>query len=264
VARVQELKQPEQTHLWTRWQVDRDMQARDALVLAYLPLVRKVVRKMSSQWGATVSLDDLVGMGTLGLIEAIDRFDSSRGYEFATFATWRIRGAVLDGLREQDWVPRALRTKAKEIERAYAQLEHTFLRSARDEEVADHLNMTLHDFQQTVYELSISPLSSLDGMLPTDDAGSDVKMSDTLEDPNAPLPESIVERMSVQSILIGVLDRLPEKERLVVTLHYYEEFSFKEIAEVLELSASRVSQLHTKAIYRLRGALSRRKQELQA
>jgi len=261
---MQELIQSEQTNLWTRWQMGRDRQAREALVLAYLPLVRKVVRKMANQWNHAVSIEDLVGMGTLGLIDAIDRFDAERGYEFATFATWRIRGAVLDGLRDQDWVPRALRAKAKEIERAYATLEHQLLRSARDEEVAEHLGITLQDYQQVLHELSISPLTSLDGLLSAGDDGSELKMSDTLEDPNAPQPESCLERSSVQSILAGVLERLPDKERLVVTLHYYEEFTFKEIAEVLELSSSRVSQLHTKAIYRLRGALSRRKQEFQA
>lgn len=250
--------------LWACWRNTQDKQARDALVLAYLPLVQKVVRKMSSGWNCVVHIDDLVGMGTLGLMEAIERFDPDRGYEFNTYATWRIRGAVLDGLRSLDWIPRSLRVKAKELESAYASMEHALLRSVTDEEVADHLGMSLKDFRQTVYELSVSPLVSLDGALSSDDSGHDLKIADMLEDPNAPQPESFLQNSGVQEILTGVLERLPDKERLVVTLHYYEELSFKEIAEVLELSGSRVSQLHAKAIYRLRGALSRRKQDLRA
>ncbi|MGZ4123381.1 MAG: sigma-70 family RNA polymerase sigma factor [Tumebacillaceae bacterium] len=259
---MQELKRMEHTDLWTRWHMNRDKEARDELVVAHLPLVQKIVRKMSTRWNGMINVEDLIGMGTLGLIEAIDRFESERGYEFVTFATWRIRGAILDGLRNLDWVPRALRTKAKEIEAAYAELEHQLLRSANDEEVAHHLGLSLNDFQQTLYDLSVSPLVSLDGVLPGDEGGTETRMSDTIIDPNALQPEAFLERANVQSVLTGVLQRLPEKERLVITLHYYEEFSFKEVAEILELSASRVSQLHTKAIYRLRGALSRRKQEL--
>jgi RNA polymerase sigma factor for flagellar operon FliA len=258
------LQEKEHADLWSKWRTTKDNQARDALVLAYLPLVKRVVRKMSGGWSQAPNFDDLVGMGTLGLIEAIDRFDPQRGYEFGTFAVWRIRGAVLDGLRSLDWVPRSLRMKAKNIEAAYAELEHHLLRSATDEEVAAHLGLPLAEFQQVMHELSLSPLASLDGLLPGDDGEGDLKMADTLADPNAVQPDVQLERADVQKLLAGVLDRLPEKERLVVTLHYYEEFSFKEIAEVLELSSSRVSQLHTKAIYRLRGALSRRKNDLRA
>jgi RNA polymerase sigma factor FliA len=259
---MKELQQAEQTDLWVRWQDKQDKQARDALVLAHLPLVHRVVRKMSRSWGPVVNQEDLIGMGTLGLIEAIDRFEPARGYEFVTYATWRIRGAVLDGLRSQDWVPRSLRTKAKELEAAYAEMEHQLLRSATDDEIANHLGLSLNEFQQRLYELSVSPLVSLDGLLHSDENGNEMKLSDTIVDPNALEPESFLNRSNVRKVLSGVLERLPEKERLVTTLHYYEEFSFKEIADILELSSSRVSQLHTKAIYRLRGALSRRKQEL--
>lgn len=262
---MQELQRAEQMiDLWTQWQSTKDRQSRDALVLAHLPLVQKVVRKLSRNWNGIVNYDDLVGMGTLGLIESIERFDPERGYEFVTFATWRIRGAVLDGLRNLDWVPRSLRSKAKEMEAAYAELEHRHLRSAHDEEVATHLGVSLNEFQQMLYEVSLSPLVSLDGVLPSDEAGQEVRLADTIIDPNAIEPETMLDRSNVQAVLTGVLERLPDKERLVVTLHYYEEFSFKEIAEILELSSSRISQLHTKAIYRLRGALSRRKQELRA
>ncbi|MBL0388937.1 FliA/WhiG family RNA polymerase sigma factor [Tumebacillus sp. ITR2] len=254
----------EQTDLWTQYGQHRDKQSRDALVLAHLPLVHKVVRKMTSHWNGPINTDDLIGMGTLGLLDAVTRFDPARGYEFQTFATHRIRGAVLDGLRSLDWVPRSLRAKAKEIESAYAELEHRNLRSAKDEEIAERLGVSVAEFQNVLYELSVSPLVSLDGMLSNDDPGSDLKVADTIVDSNALQPHVELERADVQAILTGVLDRLPEKERLVVTLHYYEEFTFKEIAEILELSSSRVSQLHTKAIYRLRGALSRRKKELRA
>ncbi|PWK12686.1 sigma-70 family RNA polymerase sigma factor [Tumebacillus permanentifrigoris] len=260
----QNLLSKEHTQLWAQYSQQRDKQSRDALVLAHLPLVHKVVRKMTSHWNGPVNTDDLIGMGTLGLIDAVTRFDPLRGFEFNTFATHRIRGAVLDGLRSLDWVPRSLRAKAKEIEAAYAEVEHQTLRSAKDEEIAERIGVSIAEFQSVLYELSVSPLVSLDGMLANEDPGSDFKVSDTIMDPNAPQPDSELERADVQAILSAVLDRLPEKERLVVTLHYYEEFTFKEIAEIVELSSSRVSQLHTKAIYRLRGALSRRKKELRA
>lgn len=259
---MQELIQSEPGVLWTRWQQEPKKETRDSLVLAYLPLVHKIVRKMTSGWSRSLNHEDLVGMGTLGLIEAVERFDPDKGYEFVTFATWRIRGAVLDGLRNLDWVPRTLREKAKQIETAYAFLEHSRLRSVDDEEVASHLGLDVNEFRKTLYELSISPLVSLDGLLHSEDGESDSRMSDRIVDPNALLPEEHMERQNAQNILAGVLERLPDKERLVVTLHYFEEFTFKEIADILELSCSRVSQLHTKAIYRLRGALSRRKQEL--
>lgn len=263
---MQELKSIDKEHakLWAQYCEQRDKQSRDALVLAHLPLVHKVVRKMTSHWNGPVNAEDLIGMGTLGLIDAVTRFDPARGYEFQTFATHRIRGAVLDGLRSLDWVPRSLRAKAKEIEAAYAEAEHQNLRSAKDEEIAERLGMNVAEFQSVLYELSVSPLVSLDGMLANDDPGSDLKVSDMIEDPHARHPDLELERADVQSILSGVLERLPEKERLVITLHYYEEFTFKEIAEIVELSSSRVSQLHTKAIYRLRGALSRRKKELRS
>ncbi|HEU4965120.1 MAG TPA: FliA/WhiG family RNA polymerase sigma factor [Bacilli bacterium] len=259
---MQELMQSEPGVLWTRWQQEPTKETRDSLVLAYLPLVHKIVRKMTSGWSRTFSQEDLVGMGTLGLMEAVERFDPSKGYEFVTFATWRIRGAVLDGLRNLDWVPRSLREKAKQIETAYAFLEHAHLRSVSDEEVAEYLGQNVHEFQQVVHELSISPLVSLDGLVQSEEGDSEVRLFDRIVDPDAPLPDVQLEKQNVRDILTGVLDRLPDKERLVITLHYYEEFTFKEIAEILELSCSRVSQLHTKAIYRLRGALSRRKKEL--
>jgi RNA polymerase sigma factor for flagellar operon FliA len=262
MVEMQDRPQMEHMDLWIRWQQEQDKKARDALVLAHLPLVHRVVRKMSSHWNCTVNYEDLVGMGTLGLIEAVERFDLKRGYEFITFATWRIRGSVLDGLRSLDWVPRSLRSKAKEIEAAYASLEHQFLRSATDEEMALHLDVSVNEFQQTMYELSVTPLVSLDGLLSSDSSDNDATMSDMIMDPNSPQPETSLERSSVQELLAGVLERLPDRERLVITLHYYEEFSFKEIAEILELSSSRVSQLHSKAIYRLRGSLSRRKKEI--
>jgi len=264
MVEMQDRPQIEHMDLWVRWQQEQDKKARDALVIAHLPLVHRVVRKMSSHWNCTVNHEDLVGMGTLGLIEAVERFDIKRGNEFITFATWRIRGSILDGLRSLDWIPRTLRAKAKEIESAYANLEHQLLRSATDEEIAVHLGMSVSEFQQTVHELSVTPLVSLDGMLSNDSSDNDATMSDMIMDPNSPQPETFIERSSVQELLTGVLERLPDKERLVITLHYYEEFSFKEIAEVLELSSSRVSQLHSKAIYRLRGALSRRKKELRS
>lgn len=248
--------------LWKQFTENKDKEMRDALIVAYLPLVHKEVRKMVSHGNYVVNRDDLVGMGTLGLIDAIDRFDPQLGYEFVTFANWRIRGAILDGLRDLDWVPRSLRKKARDIEAAYASVEHRELRSAQDEEIAAVLRLSLQEFHQTLYEISLSPLVSLDGGVLQDDFEEAAALIDRIKDPSVREPDEVLARAQIQTIFGDVITRLPEKEKLVITLHYYEEFSFKEIADILDLSSSRISQLHTKAIYRLRGALSRRKKEI--
>lgn len=229
------------------------------MIEKYLPLVHQVVNRIAKGLPAHLSREDLVSMGTIGLIGAIERFEPEKGVKFETFATWRIRGAVLDGLREMDWMPRQVRQWAKEIERSYAEVESQKSDSATDEEVAAYMGITPEEFRKRIGQISMGSVAYLEEAFYA--AGQDQAFYDIVADPAAEDPVSHVTREELKSLLEQTINRLPEKEKLVVALYYYEELSVKEIAEIMEVTSSRVSQLHTKAIYRLRGALSRRRQD---
>lgn len=229
------------------------------MIEQYLPLVQQVVNRLAKGLPAHISKDDLFSMGTIGLINSIERFEPEKGVKFETFATWRIRGAVLDGLREMDWVPRQTRQWSKQIEHAYNVVESEQHRSATDDEIAAYLNITVVELQKRLAQIAMGNISSLEESLHA--FGEDQGFLDVLPDPNAPDPVSHVTREELKAVLESAIARLPKKEKLVVALYYYDEMSIKEISEILEVTAARVSQLHTKAISRLRGALSRRRQD---
>ena len=190
--------------------------------------------------------------------DALKKFEYDRGIQFETYASLRIRGAILDGIRENDWVPRSIREKAKKIEKAYQELEQLHLRSVTDLEVMEHLNLDVHEFNQNIKDTSWMNFISLDE--PIDEESEHSKISN-LPDMVDPIDQAM-DHQFLRDILAQAIARLPEKEKLVVSLYYYEELNLTEIAEVLKLSVSRISQLHTKAIYRLRGALGRQKKQL--
>lgn len=229
------------------------------MIEQYLPLVQQVVNRLAKGLPAHISKDDLFSMGTIGLINSIERFEPEKGVKFETFATWRIRGAVLDGLREMDWVPRHIRQWSKQIEQAYSVVEAEKNRAATDEEIAAYLQITTSELQKRLAQISMGSVSSLEEPLHL--FGEEQGLLDVLPDPNAQDPVSHVTREELKAVLESAIARLPEKEKLVVALYYYEELSIKEISEILKVTAPRVSQLHTKAISRLRGALSRRRQD---
>ncbi|WP_018132535.1 FliA/WhiG family RNA polymerase sigma factor [Effusibacillus pohliae] len=226
----------------------------------YLPLVHRVVNRVAKGMPAHVPREDLISFGTLGLISAMERFQPEKGVKFETFATWRIRGAVLDGIREMDWVPRQVRQWAKEIERAYAAVETHKAESASDQEVADWLGISVQEFHRRMAQVSLGSVASLEEAFHP--AGDDAGYHDLLPDPTAEDPSVRLTREELREVLEQAINRLPEKEKLVIALYYYEELSIKEIAEILEVTSARISQLHSKAICRLRGALSRRRQDL--
>ncbi|BCJ85287.1 FliA/WhiG family RNA polymerase sigma factor [Effusibacillus dendaii] len=230
------------------------------LIEQYLPLVQQVVNRLSKGLPSHIAREDLVSMGTLGLIGAVERYTPERGVKFETFATWRIRGAVLDGLREMDWVPRQVRLWAKEIERSYAFVEANKKESATDEEVAAHLGISQEELQKRLTHISAGSVYSLEEFMYSD--GDDTVGYNGLPDFSAENPDTKLSRDEIRNILVKTIDRLPEKEKMVVALYYYEELSFKEIAEIMQVSSARISQLHTKAICRLRGALSRKRNDL--
>lgn len=247
--------------LWIRYKQNRDPQAREALVINYASLVRYVAGRMAMGLPAQVELDDLESFGLFGLLEAIERFDLARGVKFETYAMTRIRGAIIDGLRAETWAP-ALKQKAKQIEQAHARLENQLGRDPTDEELAGELGLSLSDLNRRQSEVSAAVMLSLDETSASDDDGDGLSVSDKLQDPNSPDP--VVEALNVErkEALAQAIEKLSEKERLVVTLFYYEGLTAKEIAMVMNLSVARISQLHSKAILRLRGRLSRHKQQL--
>ncbi|ALS27573.1 FliA/WhiG family RNA polymerase sigma factor [Paenibacillus cisolokensis] len=245
--------------IWERWKESKDIEAKKQLIESYLPLVDYVTKRMASGLPQNVSKDDLTSNGVMGLIDAIEKFDYRRGLQFETYASWRIRGAIIDGLRQGDWVPRSVREKAKKVEEAYQVLEQRYLRSVTDEEMSRHLNVSEKEFNQMLQEIAVTTVCSLEDPIREEDA--ETRMS-LLVDEKAKNPEYKVHEHYLKEALVKGIDRLTEKERTVVSLFYYEELSLSEIAEVMSLSPSRISQLHSKAILRLRSALAKQKQQL--
>jgi RNA polymerase sigma factor FliA len=245
------------TALWRQFARTRDQGVRDRLILTYAPLVKYVAGRLGSGLPAHVDEGDLVSYGLLGLINAIERYDSSRDVKFETYAIARIKGAIIDELRAMDWVPRSVRARARDIERAIGQLEAKLHRAPTDEEIAAHVGLTEEELADSLTEISRSSIAALDELWTISSSGGDqVALIDTLEDVDAPDPQSSLAQTEMKEALADAISRLPDREKLVVTLYYYEELTLREIGEVLGVTESRVSQLHTKAILRLKARLA--------
>jgi RNA polymerase sigma factor for flagellar operon FliA len=211
---------------------------------------------MSSGLPAHVEDSDLISYGLLGLISAIERFDTSRDIKFETFAIARIKGSIIDELRSLDWVPRSVRARARQIEKANAALEHKLRRAPTDQEMAEALDTSVDDFQESLTKISNSSVVALDELWTVSDASGDqVSLLDTIQDPNAIDPAQEMDASEMKDRLAEAIARLPEREKLVVALYYYENLTLREIGEVLGVTESRVSQLHTKAVLRLKSRL---------
>ena len=241
--------------LWREFKRTGDRTLRDRLILTYAPLVKYVAGRLGSGLPAHVEEGDLVSYGLLGLIGAIERFDPGRDIKFETYAIARIKGSIIDELRSMDWVPRSVRARARDIERSIASLESKLMRAPNDEEIAAHLGITEDEFQDSLLEISRSSIAALDELWSSSTGGDPVALIDTIEDPEAPEPQSAMAKTELREALGEAIARLPEREKLVVTLYYYEELTLREIGEVLGVTESRVSQLHTKAILRLKARL---------
>ena len=242
--------------LWRRYKSTGDEQARERLVVAYSPLVKYVSGRMASGLPAHVEEADLISYGLSGLISAIQRFDLTREIKFETYAITRIRGAIIDELRTLDWVPRSVRARAREIERVNMKLEARLQRAPTDEEMAGELAISIEDFQDALLQISNSTIAALDELWTVSDASGDqVSLLDTLQDPGAPDPAAVMDATDLKDRIADAIARLPEREKLVVALYYYENLTLREIGEVLGVTESRVSQLHTKAILRLKAKL---------
>ena len=241
---------------WRRYKDGNDVAARDQLILAYSPLVKYVAGRMGSSLPAHVDDGDLISYGLLGLIGAIERFDLSRNIKFETYAVSRIRGSIIDELRALDWVPRSVRSWARKVEAAITRLENELMRAPTDEEIAASLELDVEAFLNIVNQISSSGMVALDEFWNVSGSNQDrVNLIDTIEDVDAPDPSRAYHIQALKETLAAAIQRLPERERIVIGLYYYEGFTLKEIGEVLGVTESRVSQLHTKAILRLRGRI---------
>ena len=242
--------------LWRRFKEDGDRGARDSLILSYSPLVKYVAGRMSSGLPAHIEEADLISYGLLGLIGALERFDPGREIKFETYAIARIKGSIIDELRSLDWVPRSVRSRAREIERVCALLENRLQRAPSDEEIAAELNISMEEFHRALSQISTTSLVALDELWAISGSDGDTaSLIDTLEDPKSRDPSRILDLSEMKSRLAVAIDALPPREKIVIALYYYESLTLREIGEVLGVTESRVSQLHTKAILRLKGRL---------
>jgi RNA polymerase sigma factor for flagellar operon FliA len=254
------VKAVELRELWRRYKSDGDERARERLVVAYSPLVKFIAGRMASGLPSHVEEGDLISYGLLGLIGAIERFDLEREIKFETFAVARVKGAIIDELRSLDWVPRSVRARARDVEQASSALQSKLQRSPTDEEMAERLEMTVEEFQDALLEIANSSVLALDDLWSFADpegGGGQISILDTIEDPGAADPLSEAQTSELKDRLADSIQGLPERERLVIALYYYEHLTLREIGEVLGVTESRVSQLHTKAVLGLRSRFQR-------
>jgi len=242
--------------LWKDYKKKKDMKIREYFIKQYAPLVKYVAGKVAIGLPQSVDYDDLVGFGVFGLIDAIDKFDPSKDVKFKTYAVTRIRGAIFDELRNQDWVPRSVRQKSREVEEAITRLEARLGRSASDSEVAQEMGLSVDHYNDLLKKISGTTILSLHDVWYTGDENDKVTIVDSIESPQSLNPDDIVERMDIKRVIIEALNELPDKEKKVLVLYYYEDLTLREIGKILEVTESRVSQLHTKAILRLRARLT--------
>jgi len=239
---------------WRRFKESGDERAREGLIVHYSPLVKFVAGRVGVGLPRNVEQADLISYGMFGLIDAIDKFDVERNIKFETYAVNRIKGAILDELRALDWVPRSVRARAREIQRSLGELEHRLQRSPTDEELAEHMNMPTSVLQDRLGEIATLGIMALDDLLNPGERDSST-MGDLLADPAAADPSGSFEQEETRYLLVDAVNRLSDRERLVVTLYYYEGLTLAEIGKVLTVTESRVCQIHTKAVMSLRNRL---------
>lgn len=239
----------EKLKLWEEYSKNKTPELRERIIIEYASLVKIVAGKLGIYLGYNVEYDDLVSYGTFGLIDAIDKFDFDKGVKFETYASLRIRGAILDQVRRMDWLPRTVRQKQKRMDAAYQKLETESGKFATDEELAAELEISVEELSQWQAQTKAAGVVSLDEYL---EQGSENGIVGGSESEDFVNPEKQVEQKAIKELLVQSLESLTEKEKKVVLLYYYEELTLKEISEVLEVSESRISQLHTKAIQKLR------------
>ena len=240
--------------LWERFKASADADARERLILHYSPLVKFVAGRVGVGLPRNVEQSDLISYGMFGLIDAIDKFEPERNIKFETYAVNRIKGAILDELRALDWVPRSVRARAREIQRSLDELEHRLKRSATEDELAAHMGLPLDTLQTQLGEIAGLGFVALDELVDPGERGS-ATLGDLLADPRAAEPGGSFEQQETRYFLTEAINRLPERERLVITLYYYEGLTLAEIGDVLGVTESRICQIHTKSVMSLRNRM---------
>jgi RNA polymerase sigma factor for flagellar operon FliA len=234
----------------------KDPRIRDFFIRQYAPLVKYVAGKVAVGMPRNIEFDDLVSCGTFGLLDAINKFDPEKNVKFKTYAVTRIRGAIFDEMRSTDWVPRSVRSKIREVEEAIGTLEAQLGRVVTDDEVAAYLKMDKADYLKTITKISSTSILSLNDVWFSGDENDKVSIAESVMGPESLNPDVIVERNEVRRVDIDVISQLPEKEKKIIVLYHYEDLTLKEIGQVLDITESRVSQLHTKAMLRIRAKLT--------
>ena len=245
------MDEAKRSKLWEKYSQKQDSETREALIIEYVPLVKLVSGRLSMYLGYTVEDEDLVSYGIFGLIDAIDKFDYRKGIKFETYASLRIRGAILDQIRKMDWIPRSVRQKQRQIDAAITKLESAEDKTATDEEIAKELDISLEEYYVWQGQTKVTGIASIDEFV---EQGIEVRAFDNQKYADNE-PEKVYEKEELKNLLKESLDKLTEKERMVVVLYYYEGLTLKEISSVLEVSESRVSQLHTKALQKMKQIL---------
>jgi len=232
--------------IWKEYQIHEDLNKKNILIEEYAYIIKIIASKMYNLYGGKVEFDDLLGYGSLGLIDAIDKFDITKGVKFETYAQHRIRGTIIDNLRKNDWVPRTLRTKAKLIKNTIMELENKTGKNVTYEDISIKLNIEINEVENIMKEINRFNINSLDEII----SNSGIEPLDTKDD-----PQLIIEDKEFLHTLASYIDKLAKNEREVITLYYYEELNYKEIGSILKLSESRISQIHSKAIKKLKSKL---------
>ena len=248
--------------LWNEYKESGSTDIRDRLIVHYSPLVKYVAGRVAVGLPQNVEQADLVSYGIFGLIDAIDKFDLDRGFKFETYAIARIKGAILDELRSMDWVPRSVRAKARALEKAYSKLEAELHRTPTDDELSEELGFSEDQLQTTLSQISFIGLVALDEMLSVGgERGESVTLGDTIASDASEGPVAVYEVEEMRHILAEAINRMPEREKIVLTLYYYEGLTLAEIGEVLGVTESRVCQIHTKAVLQLRSRVTASERE---
>jgi RNA polymerase sigma factor for flagellar operon FliA len=241
--------------LWRKYRKTKDTAIRDYLIRKYAPLVKYVAGKVAIGMPHNVEFDDLVGYGVFGLFDAIEKFDPDKHVKFKTYAVTRIRGSIFDELRSIDWVPRSVRQKTREIEETITTLESQLGRAVSDTEIAQALHVSIEEFQDLLLKISGTSIMSINDVWHGGEDSDKISIIESIESPASLNPDVIVEKDEIKKVIVQAINDLPDKEKKVLVLYYYEDLTLKEIGEVLDVTESRVSQLHTKAIMRLRARL---------
>lgn len=249
-------EQKTEDELWQEYRKTKNPAIREAFIKQYAPLVKYVAGKVAVGMPSNVEFDDLVGYGVFGLIDAIEKYDPEKNVKFKTYAVTRIRGAIFDELRLIDFVPRSVRQKSREVETTISSLEAQLGRTATDQEVASAMGLNSAEYTKVIHKISGTSIISLNDLWYSGDDNDKVSIGDSIESPSSLNPDVIVVNDEIRRVIIEAINELPEKEKKILVLYYYEDLTLKDIGRVLQVTESRVSQLHSKAVVHLRAKLT--------